>query len=333
MKAIVQDRYGEVDVLRLREVDRPVPGDGEVLVRVHAAGLDRGVWHVMTGLPYLIRLLGFGVRRPKVRVRGMDLAGRVEAVGGGVTRLRPGEAVFGWADGSYAEYVTAPEDQLAPMPAALGFEQAAAVPTSGFAALQALRDEGEIRPGQRVLVIGAAGGVGSFAVQLAKAFGAHVTGVAGPTQLDLVRSLGADEVVDHTGEDVTDGSRRWDLVVDTGGHRSLSKLRRALTPRGTLVIVGSEGRGRWLGGFDRQLRAVALSRFIRQRLRMLSSRPRPEDLQTLRELIEAGRLTPAVDRTYPLAEVPEAIRYMVQGHGRGKTVITVAGSEPGGGGL
>jgi NADPH:quinone reductase-like Zn-dependent oxidoreductase len=329
MRAIVQDRYGDLDVLELRDIDRPVPKANEVLVRVHAAGLDRGVWHVMTGLPYLIRLVGFGVRRPRVRVRGMDLAGRVEAVGEQVTRFRPGDAVFGWADGSYAEYASVPEDHLAPMPASIGFEQAAVVPISGFAALQAVRDEGEVQPGQKVLVIGAAGGVGSFAVQLAKAFGAEVTGVAGTAQLDLVRSIGADDVIDYTREDVTDGTRHWDVILDTAGHRSLSRLRRALSRRGTLVIVGSEGRGRWLGGFDRQLRALLLSRFVSQRLRALSSKPRHDDLQVLEELIRAGRLRPLVDRTYPLAEVPEAIRHLVEGHGRGKVAITVTGPEAG----
>ena len=327
MQAIVQDRYGGPEVLELRDIETRAPGGDELLVRVHAAGLDRGVWHVMTGLPYLIRLVvpTLGPRRPKVPVRGMDLAGRVEAVGDRVTRFRPGDAVFGWTDnGAYAQYVTAPEDHFAPMPAALSFEQAAAVPISGLAALQAVRDVGEVRPGQRVLVLGAAGGVGSFAVQLAKAFGAHVTGVASTTQVDLIRSIGADDVIDYTREDVTDGSRRWDLVVDTGGHRPLSRLRRALAPGGTLVIVGSEGRGRWLGGFDRNLRAVALSRLVGQRLRMLSSKPRQEDLQTLRELLEAGKVTPVIDRTYPLGEVPEAIRQMVQGRGGGgKVVITM----------
>jgi NADPH:quinone reductase-like Zn-dependent oxidoreductase len=327
MRAVVQDRYGDLDVLELRDIDRPEPRENEVLVRVHAAGLDRGVWHVMTGLPYMIRLIGFGVRKPKVRVRGMDLAGRVEAVGDRVTRFRPGDAVFGWGDGSYAEYASVPEGNLAPMPPNVGFEQAAAVPISGFAALQALRDEGEVQPGQKVLVIGASGGVGSFAVQLAKAFGAEVTGVASTAQLDLVRSIGADDVVDYTREDVTDGTRRWDLVLDTAGHRPLSRLRRALTPDGTLVIVGSEGRGRWLGGFDRQLRAVLLSRFVSQRLRMLSSKPRQEDLRVLQELIGAGKLKPLVDGTYPLAEVPEAIRYLVGGHGRGKIIIAVTGPK------
>ena len=323
MKAVVQDRYGGLETLQYTDIDRPVPTGDEVLVRVHAAGLDRGVWHVMAGLPYLIRLVGFGLRRPKVRVRGMDVAGTVEAVGANVTGFQPGDEVFGWADGSYAEYACAPADHLAHKPAGVSFEQAGVVPISGFAALKALRDVGQVQPGQRVLVIGAAGGVGSYAVQLAKAFGGRVTGVAGTTQLELVRSIGADEVIDYTREDVTDGTRRWDLVVDTAGHRSLSRLRRALTPKGTLVIVGSEGRGRWLGGFDRNLRALALSGFVSQRLRMLSSKPRQDDLQVLRELLEAGRLTPPVGRAYPLPEVHEAIRQMVEGHGGGKIVITV----------
>jgi NADPH:quinone reductase-like Zn-dependent oxidoreductase len=290
MKAIVQDRYGGPDVLEFSDIDQPIPNDNEVLVQVQAAGLHRGDWHVMTGLPYLIRLVvpDLGLRKPKIPVRGMDLAGRVEAVGPNVTRFQPGDEVFGWADGAFAEYAAAPEDQLAPKPANLSFEQAAAVPTSGFAALQGLRDSGEVQPGQQVLIIGAAGAVGLFAVQLAKTFGAQVTGVASTTQLELVRSVGADEVIDYTRSDVTDGTRRWDLILDTAGHRSLSQLRRALTPKGTLVIVGSEGRGRWLGGFDRSLRAPLLARLVGQRLRMLASKPGQHDLQTLRELLEAG---------------------------------------------
>jgi NADPH:quinone reductase-like Zn-dependent oxidoreductase len=325
MQAIVQDRYGSADVLELAAIDKPVPTDNQVLVQVHAAGLHRGDWHVMTGLPYLIRIVvpTLGLRKPKVRVRGMDVAGTVEAVGTQVTRFQPGNEVFGWCDGAFAEYACAPQDQLAAKPANLSFEQAAAVPTSAFAALQGLRDSGEVQPGQTVLVIGAAGAVGSFAVQLAKAFGAQVTGVASTPQVDLVRSIGADEVIDYTRADVTDGTRQWDLILDTAGHRSLSQLRRALTPKGTLVIVGSEGRGRWLGGFDRSLRAPVLSRFVGQRLRMLASKPRQDDLVVLAELIEAGKLTPIIGRTYPLGEVPEAIRQLEQGHTRGKLVITV----------
>ena len=326
MKAIVQDTYGSTDVLQLREIDRPMPTDNEVLVQVRAAGLHRGDWHVMTGLPYMIRIVvpSLGLRRPKVPVRGMDVAGTVEAVGANVTRFQPGDAVFGWCDGSFAEYASAPQDQLAAKPATLSFEQAAVVPISGFAALQGLRDVGEIQAGQRVLVIGAAGGVGSFAVQLAKAFGAHVTGVASPTQLELVRSIGADAVIDYTRQDITDGTRQWDLILDCAGRRKLSQLRRALTPKGTLVIVGGEGGGRLMGGFFRNLRAPVLSRFVGQRLRMLASRERPVDLQTLRELLEAGKLTPVIDRTFPLHEVPEAFRQLVQGGGRGgKLVITI----------
>jgi NADPH:quinone reductase-like Zn-dependent oxidoreductase len=326
MKAIVQATYGDLDVLDFRDIDQPVPTDKQVLVRVHAAGLHRGDWHVMTGLPYLIRVVvpTLGLRGPKTPVLGMDVAGTVEEVGPNVTRFQPGDEVFGWCDGAFAEYAIAPEDQLTPKPANLSFEQAAVVPISGFAALQGLRDEGDIQPGQQVLVIGAAGGVGSFAVQLAKAFGAQVTGVCSTAQAELVRSIGADDVVDYTREDVTDGTRQWDLILDCAGRRSLSQLRRALTPTGTLVIVGGEGGGRWLGGFDRNLRAVVLSRVVGQRLRMLSSKPAHEDLEVLRELLEAGKVTPVIGRSYPLGEVPEAMRSMVEGRGGGgKIVITV----------
>jgi NADPH:quinone reductase-like Zn-dependent oxidoreductase len=332
MKAITQDRYGGLEVLELNDIDQPVPTDDQVLVGVRAAGLHRGDWHVLTGLPYLIRVVvpTLGLRRPKTPVLGMDLAGTVAAVGDTVTRFRPGDQVFGWTDGAFAQYAVAPADQLAHMPVNLSFEQAAAVPTSGLAALQGLRDVGQVQPGQRVLVIGAAGGVGSFAVQLAKAFGAEVTGVASTSQLELVASIGADQVIDYTRTDVTDGTRHWDLILDTAGHRPLSRLRRALTPSGTLVIIGSEGRGRWLGGFDRNLRAVALSPLVGQRLRMLSSRPGQADLQVLGELLEAGRLTPVIGHRYPLAQVPEAFRQMVQGHqSGGKIVISVNGSDAG----
>jgi NADPH:quinone reductase-like Zn-dependent oxidoreductase len=324
MKAVVQDTYGAADVLQLRDVDKPVVGDDEVLVRVHAAGVDPGVWHLMTGRPYLVRVMGYGLRTPKVRIRGRDVAGRVAAVGTNVTQVQPGEGVFGIGDGSFAEYVCARADKLAPKPANLSFEQAAAVPISGLTALQALRDTGKLQPGQQVLIIGAAGGVGSFAVQLAKAFGAQVTGVCSTTKVDLVGSIGADQVVDYTREEFADGARRWDLIVDTAGRRSLAHLRRALAPRGTLVVVGGEGGGRWLGGFDRQiLRAPILSLFGRQRLRPFTSKERRQDLVALKELIEAGKLTPVIDRTYPLSQAPEAIRYLEQGHARGKVVIKV----------
>jgi NADPH:quinone reductase-like Zn-dependent oxidoreductase len=324
MNAVVQDSYGSADVLELRDIDRPVVGDDEVLLQVRAAGVDPGVWHLMTGLPYLVRIMGYGLRTPKVGVRGRDVAGRVEAVGTNVTRFRPGDEVFGICDGSFAEYVCARPDKLAPKPANLTFEQAAAVPISALTALQALRDTGKVQPGQTVLIIGAAGGVGTFAVQLAKAFGAKVTGVCSTTKLDLVRSIGADEVIDYTREDFADGARHWDLIVDTAGRRSLSQLRRALAPRGALVIVGGEGGGRWLGGFDRQiLRAPMVAAFSRQRLRPLVSKERSQDLLVLKELIEAGKVTPVIDRTYPLHEAPEAIRYLEEGHARGKVVIRV----------
>jgi len=325
MKAVVQDRYGGPEVLEFRDIDQPVPKDNQVLVKVQAAGVHRGDWHIMTGLPYMIRLVvpALGPRRPKVPVLGMDVAGRVEAVGKDVTRLQPGEEVFGWTDGSFAEYAVAPEDHLAAKPAALSFEEAAVVPISGFAALQAVRDVGEVQAGQRVLVLGAAGAVGWFAVQVAKALGAHVTGVASTSQLELVGSIGADEVIDYTRTDVTDGARQWEVIVDTGGRRTLAQLRRALTPTGTLAIVGGEGGGRLMGGFLRNLRAPVLSRFIGQRLRMLASKPNQKDLQVLRELIEAGKLRPLIGRTYPLGEVPEAMRALEAGKTRGKIVITV----------
>ncbi|OPC78754.1 NAD(P)-dependent alcohol dehydrogenase [Embleya scabrispora] len=323
MRAFVQDEYGPPDVLRCADVERPVVGDADVLVRVRAAGVDPGVWHLITGRPYLLRLTGFGLRAPKVKVRGVDVAGVVEAVGPKVTRFRPGDAVFGTCRGAFAEYACAEEDRLAPKPAILDFEQAAAVAVSGYAALQALRDAGRVRSGQSVLIVGAAGGIGTYAVGLAKVFGARVTGVCGAGKADLVRSLGADEVIDYTREDFTDGARHWDLIVDTAGHRRLADLRRALTPRGTLVLVGSETGGRWLGGTDRTLRAVLLSPFVRHRLRGLVSTERPDDLRFLRETIESGRLTPVLDRTFPFTETPEAVRYIHAGHARGKVVVKI----------
>jgi NADPH:quinone reductase-like Zn-dependent oxidoreductase len=323
VKAVVQERYGPPDVLELREVDRPEPGPGEVIVDVRAAGLDQGVWHLMAGLPYLVRVAGFGLRRPKNPVRGLDVAGVVEAVGEGVTRFRPGNEVFGTCDGSFAEYACAREDRLVSKPSNLTFEQAAAVPTSGFAALQAVRDQGKVRPGQRVLVIGAGGGVGTFAVQIAKVYGAEVTAVASTSKLELLRSIGAGHVIDYTREDFADGPERYDVVLDIAGNRSLSHLRRALAPGGTLVIVGGEGGGKWLGGIDRSLRATVLSLFVRETLGTWISSERPQDLEELRQLIEAGTVTPVVDRTFPLAAVPDAIRYLREGRPRGKTVITL----------
>jgi NADPH:quinone reductase-like Zn-dependent oxidoreductase len=323
MKAIVQDSYGSADVLELREIERPEVEDDEVLVCVHAAGVDPGVWHLMTGLPYLIRIAGYGFRAPKSPVRGNDLAGRVEALGKDVTQFRVGDEVFGTSDGTFAEYVSAKATNLAPKPANLSFEQAAAVPTSALTALQGLRDHAEAQPGQRVLIIGASGGIGTFAVQLAKAFGAEVTGVCSTTKVDMVRSLGADHVIDYVLDDFTQSSQRHDVILDMAGNRSLSTLRHALTPKGTLVIVGGEEGGRWLGGTDRQIRALLTSPFVRQRLRTFVAKEGAEDLLVLKELIESGKVTPVIDRTYALSEAADAIRHLEEGHARGKLVLSV----------
>lgn len=323
MKAIVQDRYGSADVLKLGEVDKPQPAENEVLVRVHAAGVDAGVWHEMTGLPYLIRIMGYGLRGPRRRVRGYDCAGRVEAVGGSVTELEVGDEVFGLCRGTFAEYSCGKENRLELKPANLSFEQAAAVPTSALTALQGLRDHGKVQAGQSVLVIGASGGVGTFAVQLAKAFGAEVTGVCSTAKVDLVQAIGAGRVIDYKREEITKTGRCWDLILDIGGNRSLEQLRRALDPQGTLVIIGGEEGGRWLGGTDRWLRALLLSPFVGHNLRAFVAKGDKHDLQFLKEQIEAGRVTPVVDRTYPLSEVPEAVRYFEAGQARGKVVITV----------
>ena len=323
MRAITQSRYGTVpeDVMRLDQVTRPDIGDDEVLIQVRAAGVDRGTWHMMAGQPYLMRLLGFGFRGPRNTVPGLDVAGTVVAVGPAVTRFAVGDELFGIARGSFAEYAAAREGTLARRPAALSFEQASAVAVSGLTALQGLRDAGRIQPGQKVLVIGASGGVGSYAVQLAKYFGAEVTGVCGTAKADLVRSIGADHVIDYTRVDFADGQRHYDLILDIGGNSRLSRLRRALTPRGTLVIVGGEG-ARWTG-VGRQLRALALSVLIRQRLTTFVSRHRQADLDTLHRLIETGQVTPVIGRTYPLAEAPQAVRDLHAGHARGKIVVTV----------
>jgi NADPH:quinone reductase-like Zn-dependent oxidoreductase len=322
MKAIVRDRYGTADVLKVTDVELPQVGAEEVLVRVHAAGLDRGAWHIMAGLPYLIRIAGYGLRRPKAAGLGTELAGVVEAVGAAVTELRPGEAVFGTCSASFAAYASARPATLARIPANLSFEQAAAAPVSGVTALQALRDHGRIRPGQRVLVIGASGGVGTFAVQIAKALGAHVTGVASTKKLDLVRSLGADHAIDYTRADITDDGRRYHLVLDIGGNRPLSQLRRVLTPDGTLVIVGGEGGDRWTGGIHRQLSAMIASRFSRQRLGTFIAKSNRTDLDALRALIETGSVTPAIHRVIALDQVPDALRDLSRGRVQGRITIT-----------
>jgi len=318
MKAIVQDTYGSAEALQLEDIDRPAPGDGEVLVRVGAASLFIGDWHVMTGLPYVFRLVnGFG--KPKVRVRGQDLAGTVETVGAGVTEFATGDEIFGTCNGSFAEYATARQDKIAPKPSNLTFEQAAAVPITGTTALQAVR-RGGVRAEQKALVIGAAGGVGSFIVQIAKASGARVTGVCSTAQVDLVRSIGADEVIDYTRQDFTETGERYDVILETAGRHPVPQLRRALAPKGTLVIVGSEGGGKW---FSRQMRAQLISPFVGQKMGTFVAKQNGEDLLTLKELIEAGKVTPVIGATLPLESVSDAVQHMEQGHARGKIVITI----------
>jgi NADPH:quinone reductase-like Zn-dependent oxidoreductase len=325
MRAIVQDEYGPTpeDVLRVDHVARPTIGDDEVLVRVAAASVDRGTWHIMAGLPYPIRLAGFGLRRPTPLNPGRCLAGTVEAVGNDVTRFEPGDEVYGTGEGSFAEHATAKAVRLARKPANLSLEQAAAVPISAQTALQAVRDKAHVQAGQKVLIIGASGGVGTFAVQIAKAFGAEVTGVSSTAKVDLVRAMGADHVVDYTKGDFLDGEQRYDVILDIGGNRRLSHLRRALTPKGTLVIVGGETDGRFLGGFDRGIRAQLLSPFVSQTLGSLMASENAEDLVVLGELIESGQVTPAIERTYPLQDTAAAVRHVQEGRARGKVVVTV----------
>ncbi|MGI8807104.1 MAG: NAD(P)-dependent alcohol dehydrogenase [Acidimicrobiales bacterium] len=325
MTSVVQDEYGSApeDVLRLADVARPVIGDDEILVRVRAASVDRGTWHVMAGLPYPMRLAGFGLRRPKGPNPGRSVAGTVHSVGKEVTDFTPGDEVYGTAEGSFAEYARARAGRLAPKPANLTFEQAAAVPVSAQTALQAVRDQARVQAGDKVLVIGASGGVGTFAVQIAKAFGAEVTGVSSTAKLDLVRSLGADHVVDYAHDDIAGGEHRYDVILDIGGNRRLSHLRRALTPDGRLVIIGGETGGRWIGGFDRGLRAQLLSPFVSHKLGSLMASENSADLVVLGELLEAGTITPAIERTYPLSGVPAAIRHLIDGQAQGKLVITV----------
>ncbi len=323
MKAIVQSMYGSADVLEFVDIDRPVIGDSDVLVRVHAASLHIGDWHVMTGLPYMLRIVGFGLRTPNIRVRGIDVAGTVELVGKNVSQFRTGDAVFGTCEGAFAEYTRVPEKNLALKPANLSLEQAAAVPTSAFAALQALRDRGEIRPGHSVLIVGASGGVGVFAVQIAKSFGAHVTGVCSTAKMEMVRSLGADVVVDYTTGDFTRSTQRYDIVLDTGGNRSLGDLRRLLGPGGTLVLVGAEGGNRLLGGASKWIHALVIAPFVGQKLRPLSTAPNKKDLLLVKDLIESGKLMPVIDRTFALKDVPDAFRHLEQGNVCGKIVIKV----------
>jgi NADPH:quinone reductase-like Zn-dependent oxidoreductase len=327
MQAIVQDAYGTVDVFRYTQAARPEIADNEVLVRVHAAGLDRGTWHMMAGKPYLLRIIGFGFRGPKNSVPGIDVAGTVVAVGSDVTRFAVGDEVYGMSRGSFAEYAPVLEAKLAIKPVNLTFEQAAVVPISAGTALQAVVDSGHLEAGQKVLILGASGGVGTYAVQLAKALGAEVTGVSSTAKLDLVRSLGADHVLDYTRDDFADGGHQYDLILDIGGNPTLSRLRRALTPTGTAVIVGGEQGGNWTGGFGRSMRAPLLSLFVRQRLAMLASEERATDLERLAEHLEAGTVRPTVDRTYPLDQVQDAMRHLIDGNVRGKVAITIPTEE------
>ena len=324
MKAIVQDRYGSPgDVLELREIETPAVKDNEVLVRVHAASVHPGDLMIMRGLPYIVRLMGFGLRRPKRKVPGFDVAGHVEVVGKNVTNFQPGDEVFGESKGSLAEYVSVPAKKLALKPANLTLEQAAAAPVSGVAALGALRDHGKVQPGQRVLINGASGGVGTFASQIASAFGAEVTCVCSTSNVGLVRSLGADHVIDYTREDFTRGEERYDVILDNVGNHSLSDCRRALTPKGTLIPNNGTSGGRWIGTLGRTVKALVTSPFLRRKMRPFVSVVKDAHLVALKELIESGKVAPVIDRTYPLSQASDAVQYLEGGHVRGKVVITV----------
>jgi NADPH:quinone reductase-like Zn-dependent oxidoreductase len=319
VKAIVQLRYGLPDVLQLKDIDKPRPEDDEVLVRVHAAAVNIGDWHLLRGVPYAMRLVS-GVLKPRRQIPGLDIAGQVEAAGRNVKQFRPGDEVFGWCKGAFAEYACAAESNLLPKPANLTFEQSAAVGDSAFTALAAVRDHGKMRPGQRVLINGASGGVGTFAVQIAKSLGANVTGVCSTDNVDMIRSIGADQVIDYTKDDFSQTGQRYDLMLDLVGTRSLSDCLRVLTPRGTYVVVGVRDMGRWFG-LGRQTKALLLSPFVRQRMRVFVVRHNREDLAVLKELVEAGKVAPILDRRYALGDVPEALRYQGEGHSRGKIVI------------
>jgi NADPH:quinone reductase-like Zn-dependent oxidoreductase len=321
MKAIVQDRYGSPDVLRLRDVDKPVVKDGEVLVRVHAAAVNIGDWHLLRGIPYIMRM-AFGLLKPRRKIPGLDLAGQVEAVGADVRQFAPGDEVFGWCKGAFAEYACAAESNLLPKPANLTFEQAAVVGDSAFTALDAVRDQGKVQPGQRVLINGASGGVGTFAVQIAKSFGANVTGVCSTRNGEMVRSIGADEVIDYTNEDFTRTGQRYDVILDLIGTRSMADCRRALNPRGTYVLVGASDLGRWFG-LGRQLKVLLLSPVVRHRMRVFIAAHNRDDLAVLKDLVESGKLAPVIDRRYALRDVPDALRYQGDGHAKGKIVIAV----------
>jgi NADPH:quinone reductase-like Zn-dependent oxidoreductase len=326
MKAVVYHKYGSPDVLELAEVAKPTPKDDEVLLKVHAASVNPADWHLLRGKPYIARLQ-LGLRKPKDSVLGCDMAGQVEAVGKNVTMLQPGDEVFGspfmHGFGAFAEWVSVSEDLLTSKPTTLSFEQAAAVPLAASTALQGLRDHGRIEPGHKVLIIGASGGVGTFAVQIAKSFDAEVSGVCSTRNAEMVRSLGADHVIDYTQEDFTRSGQNYDLILQLAGTLSPSECRSALTSNGTLLISSGESEGRWIGPVDRVIKALVLSAFVSQKMASFTVKPNKEDLQFLKQLIETGTLTPVIDRTYSLSEVPEAIRYLEEGHARGKVVVTL----------
>lgn len=324
-RAIVYCEYGTADVLRLVEIEKPIPADDEILVRVRAAAINPLEWHYMRGTPYVMRL-DTGLRKPGITRLGVDFAGTVEAVGRKVTRLEPGDHVFGGRTGALAEYVTVREDRsVVPKPAAVTFEQAASVPIAALTALQALRDAGGVRPGQAVLVNGASGGVGTFAVQLAKSFGAHVTGVCSTRNLELVRSLGADRVIDYTREDFAAGEERYDLILDLVGNRPLSDFRRAMKPEAKTILVGGGGPedGRWIGPLIRPIKAMLLSPFVSEEFVPFMAELNQADLVLMGELMASGSVKPVIDRLYPLSEVPDAIRYLEEGHARGKVIIAM----------
>jgi NADPH:quinone reductase-like Zn-dependent oxidoreductase len=323
MKAIVYRCYGSPAVVKLEDIAKPIPPDDRVLVKVHAASVNPLDWHYMRGKPYVMRLMA-GLGAPDDIRLGVDFAGTVEAVGKNVKRFKPGDEVFGGGDGAFAEYVSVREKgSLAPKPANLTFEQAAAVPVAAVTALQALRDKGNIQPGQKVLINGASGGVGTFAVQIAKAFGADVTGVCSTRNLAMVRSIGADHVIDYTREDFTQGSLRYDLIVDNVGTHSLLEYRRVLNPRGALVMVGGPNDGRWIGPLSGSIKAMLVAPFVSQKMVFILAQLKQDDLGTLRDLMQTGKLTPVIDRRYKLSETAEAIRYLEEGHARGKVVITL----------
>ncbi|SDZ00246.1 NAD(P)-dependent alcohol dehydrogenase [Herbiconiux ginsengi] len=328
MRAVTQSRYGSPDALRVSVRPVPQPGPGEVRVRVRAAGVDAGTWHLVTGKPYLMRFMGFGLRGPRSGTLGLAFAGEVEAVGTAVTAFSPGDRVFGSGGGAFAEFVCAPQSMLARMPAGLGFEAAATLPVSGVTAIQAVRDAGEVHAGQNVLVIGAGGGVGSFAVQLAVAAGAAVTAVCSGSKAAFVERLGASEIVDYTRADVTALDRRWDVIIDIAGNRRLSRLRRILAPRGTLVLVGGENGGPVLGGMERVLGATLLNAFTRQRLRGLVSRENAADFEALADAVTSGAVIPAIDAVRPLEQVAAAVNHVAEGRARGKVVLVPSAHPP-----